>query len=66
MLNKIGGVVVDEKTVAKLDELKSIRKGMSWGGREHGIPQLSDNEVFLLNVVEAFQRELEEIKKTQY
>lgn len=48
---------------AKLIELRNIRKGMSWGTQEHGIPQLSDNELFLLDMVESLLLENEELKK---
>ncbi|WP_179090192.1 hypothetical protein MHI37_18380 [Paenibacillus sp. FSL H8-0548] len=48
---------------AKLEEIRQIRKGMSWGSQEQGIPQLTDNEVFLLEMVETLLLENEELKK---
>ncbi|MGG1638210.1 hypothetical protein [Paenibacillus sp. NRS-1760] len=44
----------------KLNAIRKIRKGMSWGAQDQGIEQLTDNEVFLLDLVETL---LEEAKQ---
>jgi hypothetical protein len=41
-----------EEIAAKVQEIKNIREGMSWGTEEHGIPQLTENEQFLLWLLE--------------
>lgn len=36
----------------RVEELREIRKGMSWGSAEEGIPQLTTNELFLLELLD--------------
>ena len=41
--------------VEKLDILREIKSGMSWGTREHGILQLTQTELFLLKKIDELE-----------
>lgn len=41
-----------EDELKRVEELREIRKGMSWGSVEEGIPQLTTTELFLLELLD--------------
>lgn len=46
-----------------LKDIKEIRNGMSWGTREQGVEQLTERELFLLDIVETLEKKIEKLEE---